>query len=240
MAASAYNYRNLLSGSTSGKPIAVANVGTPGTLVHTAVGGSLQLDEVYLWAANVTPTPAVLTIEWGGTGNPTDHVCTALSIPANSRPIPLLTGLHLNGGLVVGAFSPSANAINLTGYANRIATSQVITRAKLSGSTSGRTIPIAATGTPGTLLHTATALAGGFDEIYLWVNNVTAAPVLLTIEWGGTADPTNHSVKQLSIPANSRPIPVMTGQVLNGGLICRAFASVANALNVTGHVNNIF
>lgn len=112
-------------------------------------------------------------------------------------------------------------------------------RALLSGSTSGKPIKVAATATPGTTIHTAIAGSTGFDEIYLWVANLTGAARQLTIEWGGTTDPDDLSVKQISIPANSPPIPIMTGQVLNGGLAVKAFSDVANALVVTGYVNRI-
>jgi hypothetical protein len=112
-------------------------------------------------------------------------------------------------------------------------------RQLLSGSTNGRTIPVAATATPGTLLHTAQASVTGFDEVYAWVSNVSAGAVLLTIEWGGSADPGDHMVKLLSIPPNSPPIPVLTGQVLQNGLNVRAFASVGGTINVTGYVNRI-
>lgn len=112
-------------------------------------------------------------------------------------------------------------------------------RQLLSGSTSGRNIPVAAVATPGTLIHTALAGAAGYDEVYLWVANVTNAARLLTLEWGGVGDPADHMVKQFSIPANSPPIPIATGQVLNGALDVRAFADAANALNVTGYVNRI-
>ena len=112
-------------------------------------------------------------------------------------------------------------------------------RILLSGSTSGRAIPVVATATTGTLLHTAVAGTTGFDELYLWVSNVTAAPATLTIEWGGVTDPGDHMIKAVSIPANSPPIPIATGQVLNGGLVCRAFSGTASALNITGYVNRI-
>lgn len=75
-------------------------------------------------------------------------------------------------------------------------------RILLSGSTSGREIPVAATSTPGTTIHTAISGATGFDEIYLWASNVTTAAATLTIEWGGVTDPGDHMVKALSIPAD--------------------------------------
>lgn len=112
-------------------------------------------------------------------------------------------------------------------------------RVLLSGSTSGRAIPVAAVATAGTLLHTAITGAAAFDEVYLWASNVTAAAATLTLEWGGVTDPGDHMVKAVSIPANSPPIPIATGQVLNGGLVVRAFSGTASAINITGFVNRI-
>lgn len=112
-------------------------------------------------------------------------------------------------------------------------------RILLSGSTSGRVIPVAATGTPGTLVHTAIAGAVSFDEVYLWATNVTAAPATLTIEWGGVTAPGDHMVTTLSLPANSPPFPIATGQVLNNGLVVRAFSGTASAINISGYVNRI-
>ena len=112
-------------------------------------------------------------------------------------------------------------------------------RLLLSGSTSGRVIPVAAIVTPGTLIHTAVAGASAFDELYLWISNVTNAVALLTLEWGGVTDPGDHLCKQLSVPAFCPPIPIATGQILNGGLILRAFCPTASALNASGYVNRI-
>ena len=112
--------RQLLSGSTNGKPIPVAATATPGTTLHAAVAGTTGYDEVYAWASNVTNASATLTIEWGGTTDPGNHMVKAISIPANSPPIPIITGQVLNNGMTVGAFSGAASAINITGYVNRI------------------------------------------------------------------------------------------------------------------------
>ncbi len=113
--------RLLLSGSTSGKPIIVSGTATgSANTIHTAVAGAASFDEVYAWASNVTATAATLTIEWGGTTDPGEHVVKAYSIPAYSPPIPVMTGQVLNGGLVCKAFSGTASAINITGFVNRI------------------------------------------------------------------------------------------------------------------------
>lgn len=112
-------------------------------------------------------------------------------------------------------------------------------RILLSGSTSGRAIPVVATATAGTAIHTAVSGAVSYDEVYLWASNVTAAAATLTIEWGGVTDPGDHIVKAVTIPAYSPPIPVVTGQVLNGGLAIKAFSGTASAINLTGYCNRI-
>lgn len=109
--------------------------------------------------------------------------------------------------------------------------------ALLSGSTNGLPIPVAATATPGTLLHTVTST--GYDEVYLYASNVTGSAATLTIEWGGVTDPGHHFVKALSIPANSQAVPVATGQRLNGGVVIRAFSGTGSAINIVGNVNRI-
>jgi len=112
-------------------------------------------------------------------------------------------------------------------------------RQLLSGSTNGRAIPVAATATPGTAIHTAVAGTASFDELYLWASNVTGSTATLTLEWGGVTDPGDHMVKQYSIPANSAPIPIATGQVLQNSLNVKAFSGTASAINITGYVNRI-
>ena len=113
------------------------------------------------------------------------------------------------------------------------------TRLLLSGSTNGREIPVAAVATPGTAIHTAVTGTTAFDELYLWASNVTGAVATLTLEWGGVTDPGDHMVKAYSIPANSPPIPIATGQVLNNGLLVKAFSGTASAINISGYVNRI-
>lgn len=103
----------------------------------------------------------------------------------------------------------------------------------------GRPIAIAATASPGTVLHTATDGDAAFDELYVWVSNVSAATVKLTLQFGGVAIPGDLAAKDVAVPANSPPIAILVGQSLNGGLVLRAFASVANVLNVTGYVLRI-
>ena len=109
------------------------------------------------------------------------------------------------------------------------------TRSYLSGSTSGKPIPIAATATPGTTIHTAPA-APNYDSVFIFVSNVTGTAATLTIEFGGTSDPGDHLVKGYSIAPNSAPVPIAMGQVMSGTLVIKAFSGTANALNATGYI----
>jgi hypothetical protein len=100
-------------------------------------------------------------------------------------------------------------------------------------------VKVAATATPGTLVHTAVAGTAGFDECYGWFTNTSNAAVTVTIEFGTTTSPDGHLVDSFSLPANSAPIPLLTGQNLQNGLAVNVYASVANVVLVTGYVNRI-
>jgi hypothetical protein len=110
---------------------------------------------------------------------------------------------------------------------------------KLSGSTDGMGILVAATGSPGTLIHTAIAstTVGTFDEVWLWAYNSDSANRTLTIEFGDATVPT-HNIK-VSIPYQQGEILVVPGFILQNGATVRAFASVINVVAVSGFVNYI-
>ena len=115
--------RVLLSGSTNGKPVLV-NQTTQGTAVtiHTAVAGTTSFDEIYVWCANTTGSAATISIlaDDGSIVDPDDYYVKALSIPANSPPIPVITGQVLNNTYILKIFASVNNAITFEGYVNRI------------------------------------------------------------------------------------------------------------------------
>lgn len=104
----------------------------------------------------------------------------------------------------------------------------------LSGSTDGLPVAIAATSTPGTLIHAAHATAQ--DEVWLYVNNIDATAVNLTLEWGGTA--VSEQIIA-SVPACSGLFLLVPGSILTNSKTVRAFANIANKVNVIGWVNRI-
>ena len=108
----------LLSGSTNGKAIKVAATATAGTTIHTAVAGTTDIDQVYLYAMNTDGTDRKLTLEWGGTTAPDDLI--EVTIPAESGLTLVAPGLPLQNGLIVKAFAASANVITIHGYVHRV------------------------------------------------------------------------------------------------------------------------
>ena len=110
---------------------------------------------------------------------------------------------------------------------------------KLSASTDGKGIKIAATSTPGTLLHTAVAgtTAGTYDEIWLEAFNSDTVDRVLTIEFGDTTVPDHNIV--VTIPHQAGLIMVVNGLILQNGATVNGFCPTANVLTVSGWVNSI-
>lgn len=107
-----------LSGSTNGQQIKIAATATPGTLLHTAVAGIIEMDEIWVWATNNHTASLALTIEFGGVGNPDDLI--QMSIPSKTGLFLIIPGLILNNSKVVRAFAQTTNLISLSGFVNRI------------------------------------------------------------------------------------------------------------------------
>ena len=107
---------------------------------------------------------------------------------------------------------------------------------KLSASDKGRGIPVVATSSPGTLIHTAldSQATNEWDKLYLRLVNISASPVKLTLEWGGT-DALDQI--EVTIPAESGFTEVIDAHLLQDGAEVRAFAATTNVLVVHGYVH---
>ena len=114
------------------------------------------------------------------------------------------------------------------------------TKQKLSGSTDGRAIKVAATATAGTLIHTGSATAATLDEIWLYAMNTDTSAGKLTLEWGGVSSP--DDLIELSVANESGLVLIAPGLLIKGNgtpLIVRAFAATANVITIHGYVNQI-
>lgn len=114
------------------------------------------------------------------------------------------------------------------------------TKTKLSGSTDGRGIKVAATATPGTTIHTGSATAADIHRITLYAVNTDTVSRTLTLEWGGTSAPDDTITYTLA--ASSGLVLVAPGLLIKGNatpLVVKAFASTTNVVIVHGEVDVI-
>ena len=110
--------KRLLSCSTDGKAIKVVQTATAGTTIHTAVSGTSDIYEIWLYAVNSSASAVKLTLEWGEATAPDGNI--ELAVAAESGLVLLTAGLLLQNSLVVKAFAASANVILIHGFVNRI------------------------------------------------------------------------------------------------------------------------
>lgn len=107
-----------LSGGTNGRNIKVVATATAGTLIHTAVTGSDDLDEIFIQAVNTSAATVLLTIEFGGVTSPDDLV--PINLEPNKGAYMVIGGWLLQNGVVVRAFAASANVIVINGWVTRL------------------------------------------------------------------------------------------------------------------------
>lgn len=113
--------KEILSGSTNGRPIQISQVSTPGNILHTTGTSTTTIDEVWIYATNNDSVTRNLTIEWGTTGSTSEIV---VGIPSKSGLTIVIPGITLRGtgsaGNDVRAYASTGGFINVIGYVNRI------------------------------------------------------------------------------------------------------------------------
>jgi hypothetical protein len=114
-------------------------------------------------------------------------------------------------------------------------------KVKLSGSTDGKAIKVAATASTGTTIHATGTSASILDEVWLYAYNSSASAVVLTVQFGGTTSVDNDI--KLSIPATSGLTLVVPGLILSGtgsaANTVYAYAGTTNVITISGYVNRI-
>lgn len=115
------------------------------------------------------------------------------------------------------------------------------TKTLLSGSTQGRGIKVAATASPGTLIHSTGASSSVIDEVWLYVYNGDTSSRVVTFQFGGTTSPDDDI--RLTVPPQSGLALVVPGFTLSGtgstANSIRAFCNLTNVVTVHGYVNRI-
>ena len=106
------------SGSTNGRAVLVAATATLGTTLHTAVSGTTDMDEIYVWAYNDHTADVLLTIEFGGVTTPADTI--RYTVPFDDGLHLIIPGIRLQNGLVVTAFAGTTNVVTCAVNINRL------------------------------------------------------------------------------------------------------------------------
>lgn len=110
----------ILSGSANGRNISITATATPGTIIHTAISGIGEVDEIFLEASAVSSSLTVigLILELGGT----DEVDRQYQeIDVGRGPIKILNGRRFDGGVVIRAYKLQAGILTIGGIVNNIA-----------------------------------------------------------------------------------------------------------------------
>ncbi len=108
---------------------------------------------------------------------------------------------------------------------------------KLSASDGGRGIKVAATASPGTLVHEAleSIAQNEWDEVWIRAVNTSGSSVKLTLEWGGTTSPDDQV--EITLPGEDGFHDIVLGHVLQNGKEVRTFAATGDVIVLHGFVN---
>ena len=115
------------------------------------------------------------------------------------------------------------------------------TKTLLSGSSYGQPITVNTT-TPSTLvIHSTGTSSTVIDEVWLYANNTSTSPVLLTVQFGGTGAVQN--AKPITLSPQSGDVLIVAGLPLTGtgsaASTVYAFAATASVITISGYVNRI-
>jgi hypothetical protein len=116
-----------------------------------------------------------------------------------------------------------------------------VKKLKLSASSKGLGILIAATATPGTPVHVTSNDATKDDEVWLWLENEDTADILATVEFGGVTSP-SMTIK-VNVPFKQGLFLAVPGFLLSdggaGALTVAVFAATTNKITAYGYVMRI-
>ena len=109
----------------------------------------------------------------------------------------------------------------------------------LSGSTDGRGILIDDDATAGKTVHTGSATATTYDEVWIYAANYDSSDRKLTVEWGSAAA---GDIIEVTIPTEAGLVLVIPGLIIKGNstpLVVKAFAATTSSIQLFGYVNQI-
>jgi hypothetical protein len=115
------------------------------------------------------------------------------------------------------------------------------TKTLLSSSSTGAPTTVVATASTGTTIHATGTSAVIIDEVWLYANNTSTSPVLLTVQFGGTGA-VQHA-KPITLAPQSGDVLIVAGLPLTGtgaaASTVAAFAATASVITISGYINRI-
>jgi hypothetical protein len=114
----------------------------------------------------------------------------------------------------------------------------------LSSSSTGAPTTVTSTTSTGTTIHTTGTSSSVIDEVWLYANNTSTSPVLLTVQFGGTGS-VQHA-KPITLAPQSGDVLIVAGLPLKGdgttGSSVYAFAPQilgVSVITISGYINRI-
>jgi hypothetical protein len=111
-----------LSQSSNGKAIMVTLSSAPGSLIHSTGISSANIDEVWLYASNISTADTLLTLYWGSSAS--SDIASVINIQAYAGPVLISPGLILRGddssSSTIYTTVQQPSAVEIVGYVNRI------------------------------------------------------------------------------------------------------------------------
>ena len=112
----------------------------------------------------------------------------------------------------------------------------IMTATPLSGSSGGRPVPIIATSSPGTTIHTLSTATGIVEEVYVDAYNISASGATLQLEAGSTA---TIGIMSIFVPALSFQRILAGARYLAATGAISAYATATSLFQVVGGVNKV-
>lgn len=110
-----------------------------------------------------------------------------------------------------------------------------ITKTFFSTVTSGQSILVAATSSPGTIIHSGVNSSTQMEEIWLYAYNGDTASRILTVQTAGVTSVTNDT--KITIPSAQGRFLILDGRLINQNALIRAYGDVTNKITIDGYVN---
>ena len=115
------------------------------------------------------------------------------------------------------------------------------TKTLLSGSSQGQPITVDTTSSGTRTIHATGTSSTTIDEVWLYANNTSTSPVLLTVQFGGTGS-VQHA-KPITLAPQSGDVLIVAGLPLTGtgsaATTVYAYAATASVITISGYVNRI-